>query len=159
MFCLNLASPMKTNNGCPVTKRSILTQTSKLYDPLGLLSPVIILWKIISQSVCKSKMDWGDPVEMFIHEKLLKLTQNSRMFGVVQLKRHYFCGVSFSDLQIVQVHGFVDASEKVYGAVVYLRVKLTDGTMFAELVTSKARVAPINGDTIPRLELLGSGSD
>ena len=45
---------------------------------------------------------------------------------------------------------------RVYGAVVYLRVELTDGTVFTELVTSRTQVAPINGDTIPRLELLGA---
>ncbi|XP_068742363.1 uncharacterized protein [Montipora capricornis] len=71
MFSLNLASPIETNNGCPITKRSILAATSKLYDPLGILSPVIILCKIIFQSVRKSKMGWDDPVEMFIHEQWL----------------------------------------------------------------------------------------
>ena len=40
MFSLNLASPMETNNGCPITKRSILSQ-------------VITPWKIIFQSVFK----------------------------------------------------------------------------------------------------------
>ena len=47
MFSLNLASPMEANNDCPITKRSILAATSKLYDPLGILNPVIILWKVI----------------------------------------------------------------------------------------------------------------
>ncbi|XP_068734548.1 uncharacterized protein [Montipora capricornis] len=153
MFSLNLASPIESNNGCPITKRTILAGTSKLYDPLGVLSPVIILWKIIFQSVCKSKMGWDDPVEMFIHEQWLKLTQDLKMVGVVQLKRHYFHGKSLSELQSVPLHGFADASERAYGGVVYLRVELTDGTMFTELVTSRTRVAPINGDTIPRLEL------
>ena len=156
MISLNLASPIESNNGCPITKRSILAATSKLYDPLGILSPVIILWKIIFQSVCKSKMGWDDPVETFIHEQWLKLTQDLKMVGVVQLKRHYFHGKSLSELQSVQLHGFADASERAYGAVVYLRVELTDGTVFTELVTSRTRVAPINGDTIPRLELLGA---
>ena len=156
MFSLNLASPIESNNSCPITKRSILAATSKLYDPLGILSPVIILWKIIFQSVCKSKMSWDDPVEMFIHEQWLKLTQDLKMVGVVQLNRHYFHGKSLSELQSVQIHGFADASERAYGAIVYLRVELTDGTVFTELVTSRTRVAPINGDTIPRLELLGA---
>ena len=93
---------------------------------------------------------------MFIHEQWLKLTQDLKMDGVVQLKRHYFHGKSLSELQSVQLHGFADASERAYGAVVYLRVELTDGTVFTELVTSRTRVAPINGDTIPRLELLGA---
>ena len=156
MFSLNLASPIETNHGCPITKRSILAATSKLYDPLGILSPVIILWKIIFQSVCKSKMGWDDPVEMFIHEQWLKLTQDLKMVGVVLLNRHYFHGKSLSELQSVQIHGFADASERAYGAAVYLRVELTDGTVFTELVTSRTRVAPINGDTIPRPELLGA---
>ncbi|XP_068671053.1 uncharacterized protein [Montipora foliosa] len=156
MFSLNLASPIETNNGCSITKRSILAATSKLYDPLGILSPVIILWKIIFQSVCKSKIGWDDPVEMFIHEQWLKRTQDLKMVGVVQLNRHYFHGKSLSELQSVQINGFADASERAYEAVVYLRVELTDGTVFTELVTSRTRVAPINGDTIPRLELLGA---
>ena len=154
MFSLNLASPVETNNGCPITKRSILPATSKLHDPLGILSPVIILWKIIFQSVCKSKMGWDDPVEMFIHEQWLKLPQYLKMVGVVQLKRHYFHSKSLSELPSVELHGFADASERAYGAAVYLRVELTVGTVFTELVASRIRVAPINGDTIPRLELL-----
>ena len=124
MFSLNLASQIETNNGCPIAKRSILAATSKLYDPLGILSPVIILWKIIFQSVSKSKMGWYDPVEMSIHEQWLKLTQDLRMVGVVQLKRHYFHSKSLSELQSVQLHGIADASERAYGAVVYLRVEL-----------------------------------
>lgn len=153
MFSLHLASPIATNNGFPITKRSILAATSKLYDPFGILSPVIILCKIIFQSVCKSKMGWDDPVEMFMHEQWLKLTQDLKLVGEVQLKRHYFHKKSLSELQSVQLHGFADASQRAYGAVVYLRVELTDGTVFTELVTSRTT---INGDTIPRLELLGA---
>ncbi|XP_068708261.1 uncharacterized protein [Montipora foliosa] len=78
------------------------------------------------------------------------------MVGVVQLKRHYFHGKSLSELQSVQLQRFAHASERAYGAVVYLRVELTDETVVTELVTSRTRVAPINGDTIPRLQLLGS---
>ena len=101
-------------------------------------------------------MGWDDPVKMFIHEQWLKLAQDLKMVGVVQLKRQYFHCRSLSELQSVQLHGFADASERAYGAVVYLRVELIDGTVFTELVTSRTRVAPINGDTIPRLELLGA---
>ena len=91
---------------------------------------------------------------MFIHEQWLKLPQYLKMVGVVQLKRHYFHSKSLSELPSVELHGFADASERAYGAAVYLRVELTVGTVFTELVASRIRVAPINGDTIPRLELL-----
>ena len=156
LLLLDLTSPLQTDNTCLVTKRVILGTTSKLYDPLGLLSPVIILLKIIFQSICKTRVCWDDPVDSFIHEQWLKLVQDAKKVGVVQLKRHYFHGWSNADLRNVQLHGFADASEKAYGAVVYLRIKTTTGTVFTQLVSSKIRVAPMNGETIPRLELLGA---
>jgi len=86
----------------------------------------------------------------------LKLVQDKRRVGVVELKRHYFYGSPSADLQSVQLNGFADASEKAYGAAVYLCVELISGTVFTQLVSSKTRVAPINGDTIPRMGLMGA---
>ena len=156
LLFLDLASPLETINKGTITKRAILGATSKFYDPLGILSPVIILSKIIFQAICKSKVDWDDPVDSFLHEQWLKLVQDTRKVGVVELKRHYFRGSSSADLQSAQLHGFADASEKAYGAVVYLRVELISGTVFTQLVSSKTRVAPIDGETIPRMELMGA---
>ena len=53
-----------------------------------------------------------------------------------------------------QPHGFCDASTHAYAAIVYLLFFYTDGTVEVEFVTTKTRVAPIKGQTIPRLELL-----
>ena len=69
LLFLDLASPLETINNGQVTKRAILGATSKLYDPLGLLSPVIILLKIIFQSIFKSKVEWDNPVDSFLHEQ------------------------------------------------------------------------------------------
>ena len=77
LLLLDLTSPLESDNTCPVTKRVILGTTSKLYDPLGLLSPVIILLKIIFQSICKTRVGWDDPVDSFIHEQWLKLVQDA----------------------------------------------------------------------------------
>ena len=107
------------------------------------------------QYICKIRVGWDDPVDSFIHEQWLNLVQDAKKVGVVQLKRHYFHGRSTADLLSVQLHGFADASGKAYGAVVYLRIETTTGTVFTQLVSSKTRVAPMNRETIPRLELLG----
>ena len=95
LLLLDLTSPLETDNTCLVTKRAILGTTSKLYDPLGLLSPVVILLTIIFQSICKTRVGWDDPVDS---EQWLKLVQDAKKVGVVQLKRHYFHGWSNADL-------------------------------------------------------------
>ncbi|XP_033212187.1 uncharacterized protein LOC117169790 [Belonocnema kinseyi] len=50
-----------------VTKRIILSQIAQLFDPLGLLGPVILRAKILMQSLWDSKLDWDDPVPEEIH--------------------------------------------------------------------------------------------
>ena len=51
------------------------------------------------------------------------------------------------------LHGFGDASKQAYCAVIYLVQQQFSGT-YAQLITSKTRVAPIKPKSIPRLELM-----
>ena len=55
-----------------------------------------------------------------------------------------------------QLHGFSDASEVAYAAVVYLRIQDPKGAVYVSLVMAKTRVAPLKKLTIPRLELCGA---
>ena len=61
-----------------------------------------------------------------------------------------------SPVSSIQLHGFSDASEKAYSAVVYLRAEYTDDRVQISLLTSKTKVAPLKKVTIPRLELCGA---
>ena len=56
----------------------------------------------------------------------------------------------------MELHGFSDASEEAYAAVVYLRMIDSQDNIHTSLVTSKTRVSPIEKLTIPRLELCGA---
>ncbi|XP_035225507.1 uncharacterized protein LOC118198027 [Stegodyphus dumicola] len=51
------------------------------------------------------------------------------------------------------LQGFADASEKAFGAVIYLQSITSPGEYCSKLLCSKSRVAPIKTMTIPRLEL------
>ena len=55
----------------------------------------------------------------------------------------------------IQMHGFSDASEKAYGACIYLRSTDVHGKHHSFLVCSKSIVAPVSSSTmtLPRLEL------
>lgn len=52
--------------------------------------------------------------------------------------------------------GFSDASEKAYAAVVYLVSYDSNGNGLSYLVASKTRVAPVQKQSLPRLELCGA---
>lgn len=67
-----------------------------------------------------------------------------------------FSRAILGELRNVELHGFGDASEKGYGACVYLRATLEDNSSKVSLVASKSRVAPIKTVTLPRLELMGA---
>ena len=56
-------------------------------------------------------------------------------------------------IQSIQLHRFSDSSESAYAATVYLHVK-TGADVKTRLLSSKSKVDPISGETIPRLELL-----
>ena len=51
---------------------------------------------------------------------------------------------------------FSDGSIVAFGAVVYVRWKLTSGAWWPALVTSKSKIAQKNRITVPRLELNGA---
>ncbi|XP_076069968.1 uncharacterized protein LOC143041795 [Oratosquilla oratoria] len=53
----------------------------------------------------------------------------------------------------VKLHNFCDASEVALGACTYIRTINQDGKVHVALLASTARVAPIKGVTIPRLEI------
>jgi len=54
---------VKTGGTDPVTKRSILSKTAQLFDPLGWLTPVTIRAKILIQSARLKGLDWDTPME------------------------------------------------------------------------------------------------
>lgn len=54
---------------------------------------------------------------------------------------------------LVDIHVFCDASERAYGACVYVCSQNQDGRVSVHLMCSKSRVAPLKSVTLPRLEL------
>lgn len=135
-----------------ITKRYILSQIAKLFDPLGLISPVIVLAKVIMQNLWASSLGWDDSVigELLIEWKLFHVSLMK--LNDIQIPR---C-VVIDGVDLVEIHGFSDASFKAYGACIYLRCVRKDGTISVKLLCGKSRIAPLRGSTIPRLELCGA---
>ncbi len=135
------------------TKRNFLSEMSKIFDPLGWLAPITIYAKLMMQEIWASGIGWDEELsESFQQrwrkfEKDLPSIQNLNIPRYVQLERD----TNF------EIHGFCDASERAYAAVVYIRVQDSTNNFSIFLLGAKTRVAPLSKEfTIPRLELCGA---
>ena len=97
------------------TKRNIIAFTSRFYDPLGFLSPVIIMLKVFFQELCKLKLEWDDRLPSKLLSKWTGLLSRFRG-SVIKLPRCYFH--STDKLSTNVLYGFCDASTAAYATVV-----------------------------------------
>ena len=75
------------------------------------------------------------------------------MLASVRLPRCYHSG---EPALSVTLHGFCDASETAYAAVVYVKTTYDQSPVTCRLVLAKTKVAPVKTLSIPRLELCGA---
>ncbi|XP_024878638.1 uncharacterized protein LOC112459000 [Temnothorax curvispinosus] len=132
-----------------MTKRTMLSQVASLFDPLGLVGPVIVKVKIMLQRLWEDKLDWDESVPVDIATSWSKYREQVELLNNFIVPRQ----VTTENVINVQLHGFCDASERAYGAVLYLRSTTSSGIHIVRLIFSKTRVAPIKKVTLPRLEL------
>ncbi|KAI5715498.1 hypothetical protein M8J77_017131 [Diaphorina citri] len=133
------------------TKRGMLSYILTIYDPLGLLSPVILFVKLLIKRLWIAKIDWDSQPPPDILSLWNLFIQQLPSLENISFLRHINVKINC----IFQLVGFADASEKAYGAVIYSRVILPDSTVKVELICAKSKVAPVKVESIPRLELCG----
>ena len=136
------------------TKRNVVSLIGKFYDPLGFLAPVTIKFKILFQKLCQNKVEWDSTLPEELMQEWKDLVADFREGGPVSIPRSYFHNVNGTPLSMT-LYGFCDASTRAYAAVVYLVLR-TEATTTVHFVVSKTRVAPLQAQTIPRLELLSA---
>ena len=120
---------------------------AKIYDPLGLITPVTLCGKLLFQELCRGNISWDEKLP----DDLLKTWKSWTTDAMDQVM-----------LLRSSLIGLCDGSTKAYAAVIYLRNELENGKMSSMLIGSKVRVAPLEKIgvskykyTVPRLELLG----
>ncbi|GBN50878.1 hypothetical protein AVEN_270062-1 [Araneus ventricosus] len=131
------------------TKRAVLSQIARIFDPLGLLGPIITKAKIFLQKLWLLKLDWGDTLPLKENTEWQSFLNSLKFVNLINVPRWIRSEQCIS----VELHGFADASELAYGAVIYVKSISSYGGSEVKLLISKSRVAPLKFVTIPRLEL------
>ena len=107
-----------------LTKRRCLGLVGQLWDPIGLVLPIAIKFRIDLQDILPANIQ-------------------SKWIEHAQTINH-----------LPQVYGFCDGGKKAYGAVIFLHWELKKGSYKCVPVLIKSFVAPLKRKTISRLELM-----
>ena len=134
------------------TKRTLISQAARIFDPLGLISPFVLKAKLMFQRCWKTKIDWDDQLPEDINrdwqlwcDQIKKNTKVTRPRRVLNNTDNVWYAI------------FADASAYAYGTCVYMV-----NNHKSELIFSKTRVAPLKQSmtdenlTIARMELLAA---
>lgn len=135
------------------TKRSMLSDIARLFDPLGWVSPVIIKAKLLLQRLWSEGIDWDDQLPPDLTNSWLTLRNTLRDLQHITMPRWIDTTTTMLSCQL---HGFCDASESAYAAAVYVRTITTTNDITTHLIIAKSKVAPTKKISLPRLELCGA---
>ncbi|XP_015121269.1 uncharacterized protein LOC107044036 [Diachasma alloeum] len=136
-----------------VMKRIILSIAQKLFDPLGMICPVLIYPKLLLQRFWDKQLGWDTEVDVDTRDSFASWKEQLNCLRELSIPRWIF-GAGIAEASI-SLHAFVDASNTAYASVIYASVELPD-EVDVQFLIAKSRVAPKDSTTIPRLELLGA---
>ena len=131
-------------------KRELLGSLARIYDPLGLASPIILEGKVLYREVCDSRLAWDKALSGIALDKwnAWKKILPDKVEIPRSLAQHQ------ERIVCIDLHGFGDASNKGVASAVFTVVCQAQATQ-QSLVTAKLHLAK-QGLTIPRQELVST---
>lgn len=142
-------SVRSSNDRIAGSKRAILSEIAKIFDPLGLLGPVILQAKTFMQKLWKEKVDWDESISQSLFTEWQRFYSQLGLLKNMSFRRQ----VILPNSNRIELHGFCDASRKGYGACIYFKSFNGKGEVSTYIYCSKSRVAPLKVIDIHRLEL------
>ena len=136
----------------PYTKRGMLSTINSLFDPVSFLSPITIQRKVVLRDVIGEVHEWDEPLPPKKYDVWSMWRDSLPQLRQVHIPRRYSTR-SLGESVCIELHTFLDASKSGIAAVSYLLTYYEDGNCDIGFAMGKAKVAPVRGHTIPRLEL------
>ena len=131
------------------------SQLASQFDPLEVVSPLLLGGKLILQKIAASKIDWDETLPDNFRKDWKKWLITSNTLEDYSIPRNLLLeGTKPVSGTVYQLHGFCDASDSAYSCVVYLR-GLHEGKSHINFVIGKSKLvlAHQKGWVISRREL------
>lgn len=105
----------------PLTRRGVLSNIASIFDPLGFLSPVVLVGKNILQSMCRNGAQWDEPLEPDVERQWSTCKDDLSQIHTIAVPR-CIIPAHLGPLKVTELHHFSDASNVGIGQCSYLRV-------------------------------------
>lgn len=138
-----------TYTAAKCTKRLMLSELAKTFDPLGFLTPTTFFMKLLIQHLWTLGLGWDETPPHEVEKRWMDFKRDLTIFSSFFIPRQIdLC--NYSSCQLV---GFCDASTKGTCAVTYLRVVYENSSVKTFFLYARSKVAPLQTISLPRLEL------
>jgi hypothetical protein len=97
----------------------VLSVTAQIFNPLGLVGPVIMKAKIILQGLWCLKLEWDESLPADLHSSWVEFVKGLASLSNLAVPRKV---INIFPYRTIELHGFCDASQLGYGAAIYVRV-------------------------------------
>lgn len=95
-------------NIASATKRTILSTIAKLFDPMGLINPVIVTCKIFMKRIWSFNLDWDEPIPIDLLNEWKQILISLPDLADIQVPR--WLHFSPKSTQYIEIHAFMHTS-------------------------------------------------
>ena len=93
-FCFGIGEIAHTMEDLKPTKRNLVSIATRFFDPLGVVTPVTVLFKMFCQQLCEVKIGWDEPLTGSLLEKWDQLLLMLRSAEGIVIPRYLFCDIA-----------------------------------------------------------------
>ena len=138
-----------------LTRKVVLSNVMKVFDPIGLLSPLILRAKLLLRETWSvAGLGWDDPLPTKEKDDWLKFFISLLQLNDIEIPRSLWPEGEVEGLPMLVI--FSDGSISAYGVAAYIRWQMKDGSFWSRLIMAKSKLAPKRIISVPRMELCGA---
>ena len=138
-----------------ITRRSMLSNVHRIFDPMGLLIPLLLQAKLLLRSTwAETDLGWDDPLPEILCSQWLLFLESLLFLEDAAFPRSLWPDEEVTGLPTLII--FTDGAALAFGAVAYIRWRLVSGKFWTRIIMAKGKISPKKIVSIPRMELNGA---
>ena len=140
---------LKTALATKFTKRTVLSKMASLFDPMGIVAPLTLKFKLSYSTVCGYKTDWDEPLPKDHLDDWVDHLQEIQAVKQLKFPRSMIpVNAATTDVEIIIS---ADASQWAAACSAHVRVPLIGGGYHVQLLCARTKIT--KDLTVPKAEM------